>query len=158
MRALCCQLHQRRDHAGCLGIVVGVTEGLRGLSDAGVVGTGTDLVDVDRFRTVLRRRPSVADRLFTPHERTYAERAADPAARLAVRFAAKEATLKALGYGLGGMRMAEIEVVRDDDGRPDLVLHGAARSTAATHGVGRWLVSLSHTDHLAQATVVALGT
>ena len=134
----------------------GVTEGVRSSSDAGVVGIGTDLVDVDRFRTVLQRRPSVADRLFTPHERTYAERAADPAARLAARFAAKEATLKALGYGLGGMRMAEIEVVRDDDGRPDLVLHGAARSTAATHGVGRWLVSLSHTDHLAQATVVAL--
>ena len=127
------------------------------LSDAGVVGIGTDLVDVDRFRTVLQRRPSVANRLFTSGERTYAERAADPAARLAARFAAKEAALKALGYGLGGMRMADIEVVRADDGRPELVLHGDARSTAAGHGVGRWLVSLSHTDHLAQATVVALG-
>ena len=134
---------------------MGVTEGVRGLSDAGVVGIGIDLVDIDRFRVVLRRRPSVADRLFTAGERTYAERAADPAARLAARFAAKEATLKALGYGLGGMRMADIEVVRDD-GRPDLVLHGDARSTAADHGVGRWLVSLSHTDCLAQATVVAL--
>ena len=70
--------------------------------------------------------------------------------------AAKEATLKALGYGLGGMRMADIEVVRADDGRPELVLHGDASSTAAGHGVGRWLVSLSHTDNLAQATVVAL--
>lgn len=133
-----------------------VTEGVSDLSDSGVVGIGTDLVDVDRFRTVLRRRPTVADRLFTAGERTYAERAADPTARLAVRFAAKEATLKALGYGLGGMRMAEIEVVRADDGRPELVLHGDARSTAAGRGVRRWLVSLSHTDHLAQATVVAL--
>ena len=137
---------------------MGVTEGVRGLTDAGVVGIGTDLVDVDRFRAVLRRRPSVADWLFTAGERTYAERATDPAARLAVRFAAKEATLKALGYGLGGMRMADIEITRADDGRPELVLHGDARSTAAIHGVGRWLVSLSHTDHLAQATVVALGT
>ena len=135
---------------------MGVTEGVRGSSEAGVVGIGTDLVDIDRFRTVLRRRPSVADRLFTAGERTYAERAADPAARLAARFAAKEATLKALGYGLGGMRMAEIEVIRAEDGRPGLVLHGDARSTAADHGVGRWLVSLSHTDRLAQATVVAL--
>ncbi len=133
-----------------------VAEGASNPGNAGVVGIGTDLVDVDRFRTVLRRRPSVADRLFTPHERTYAHRAVDPAARLAARFAAKEAALKALGYGLGGMRMAEIEVVRDDDGRPELVLHGQARSTAAGHGVSRWLVSLSHTDHLAQATVVAL--
>ena len=126
------------------------------LGNAGVVGIGTDIVDVDRFRTVLRRRPSVAKRLFTASERTYAQRAVDPAARLAARFAAKEAALKALGYGLGGMRMVDIEVVRADDGRPELILHGDARSRAATHGVGRWLVSLSHTDHLAQATVVAL--
>ena len=135
-----------------------MTEGVSGLSNAAVVGIGTDLVDIDRFRTVLRRRPTVADRLFTAGERTYAERATDPAARLAARFAAKEATLKALGYGLGGMRMADIEIIRADDGRPELVLHGDAQSTAAVHGVGRWLVSLSHTDHLAQATVVALGT
>ena len=120
------------------------------------MGIGTDLVDVDRFRRVLLRRPSVAERLFTAGERTYAHRAVDPAARLAARFAAKEAALKALGYGLGGMRMAEIEVVRDDDGRPEILLHGAARSRAAEHGVSRWLVSLSHTDRLAQATVVAL--
>lgn len=133
-----------------------MTEGVSGLSPGAVVGIGTDLVDIDRFRTVLRRRPSVADRLFTAGERTYAQRAVDPAARLAARFAAKEAALKALGYGLGGMRMAEIEVVRDDDGRPELVLHGDAGTRAATHGVGRWLVSLSHTDHLAQATVLAL--
>jgi len=134
----------------------GVAEDVRGLSVAGVVGIGADLVDIDRFRMVLRRRPSVVGRLFTAGERTYAERAADPAVRLAARFAAKEAALKALGYGLGGMRMADIEVVRDASGRPELVLHGDASATAAGHGVGRWLVSLSHTDHLAQATVVAL--
>ena len=133
-----------------------MSEGVSDLSDSAVLGIGTDLVDVDRFRTVLQRRPSVAERLFTADERTYAQRAVDPTARLAARFAAKEAALKALGYGLGGMRMADIEVVRTDDGRPELVLHGDARSRAATHGVGRWLVSLSHTDHLAQATVVAL--
>jgi len=139
-----------------VGIVVEVARSASDPGNAGVVGIGTDIVDVDRFRTVLLRRPSVAERLFTVNERTYAHRAVDPAARLAARFAAKEAALKALGYGLGGMRMADIEVVRADDGRPELVLHGAARSRAATHGVGRWLVSLSHTDHLAQATVVAL--
>ena len=133
-----------------------MTEAGSDLPDSGVVGIGTDLVDVDRFRTVLQRRPSLAERLFTVDERTYARRAADPAARLAARFAAKEAALKALGYGLGGMRMVDIEVVRNDGGRPELVLHGDAESRAATHGVGRWLVSLSHTDHLAQATVVAL--
>ncbi len=123
-----------------------------------MLGIGTDLVDIDRFRDVLARTPAMAGRLFTARERDYAEQAADPTARLAARFAAKEATLKALGLGLGGMRMAEIEVVRHDDGHPELVLHGDALVVAADHGVTRWLITLSHTDAVAQATVVALAS
>ena len=121
-----------------------------------VVGIGVDLVDVDRLRAVLRRRPSVAQRVFTAQERAYAAGAADPAPRLAARFAAKEATLKALGLGLGGMRMAEIEVVRSSSGQPVLALGEGAASVADEHGVVGWLVSLSHTDRLAQASVLAL--
>lgn len=121
-----------------------------------MIGIGTDLVDIDRFRHALSRTPRLADRVFTPDERAYAERAVDPGPRLAARFAAKEATMKALGVGLGAMAMTEIEVVRADDGRPTLVLHAGARELAERHGVGRWLVTLTHTDHLAQAVVVAL--
>lgn len=122
-----------------------------------MIGIGVDLVDVDRFRVVLARTPSMADRLFTEAERAYAARQADPTPRLAVRFAAKEAALKCLGLGLGGMPLVEIEVVRDDaTGRPDLVLHGRAAEVAARHGVRAWRLSLSHTDTLAQATAVAL--
>jgi holo-[acyl-carrier protein] synthase len=122
-----------------------------------VLGIGIDLVDVDRFREVLARTPGMTDRLFTADELAYAQRALDPAPRLAARFAAKEATLKSLGLGLGGMRMAEIEVRRHDDGHPELVLHGDAAAVADQRGVARWLVTLSHTELLAQATVVALG-
>ena len=123
-----------------------------------MLGIGIDLVDIDRFRDVLTRTPTMVDRLFTEDERAYAELAPDPAPRLAVRFAAKEATLKALGLGLGGMRMSEIEVRRHPDGRPELQLHAAAAAVARDHGVARWLVTLSHTDALAQATVVALAS
>lgn len=122
-----------------------------------MIGIGADLVDIDRFRAVMARTPAVVERLFTPGERAYADRAADPAPRLAARFAAKEAALKALGLGLGGMPMAQIEVVRIDDGPPELTLHGRARSVAQARGVDRWLVTISHTDHLAQAVVAALG-
>ena len=122
-----------------------------------MIGIGTDLVDIDRFRAVMARTPAVVERLFTPGERAYAGRAADPAPRLAARFAAKEAALKALGLGLGGMPMAQIEVVRIDDGPPGLTLHGRARSVARARGVDRWLVTISHTDRLAQAVVAALG-
>ena len=123
-----------------------------------MLGIGTDLVDIDRFREVLTRTPSVAERMFRPGERAYAEQANDPAARLAARFAAKEATLKSLGLGLGGMNLADIEVVKHEDGRPELRLHGAAATVAAEAGAARFLLTISHTDTLAQATVVALAS
>ncbi len=123
-----------------------------------MLGIGTDLVDIDRFREVLRRTPTVADRVFLPSERAYASEAVDPTARLAARFAAKEATLKSFGVGLGAMRMSEIEVVKQPDGRPEIVLHGRAAEFASERGVARLLCTLSHTDTLAQAVVVALGS
>ena len=54
------------------------------------------------------------------------------------------------------MRFSEIEVVRFPDGHPELMLHGEAANVAKTHGATRFLISLSHTDTLAQAMVVAL--
>ena len=123
-----------------------------------MLGIGTDLVDIDRFRSVLARTPRVADRVFRSAERAYAEQAADPTARLAARFAAKEATLKSLGMGLGAMKLADIEVVRHDDGHPELVLHDTAAAAAREAGASRFLVTISHTDHLAQAVVVALAS
>ena len=123
-----------------------------------MLGIGTDLVDIDRFRTVLERTPSLADRVFRADERAYAAQAADPTARLAARFAAKEATLKSLGLGLGAMALSDIEVVKHDDGRPELVLHGSAADAATEAGAHRFLLTISHTDHLAQATVVALAS
>ena len=122
-----------------------------------MIGVGVDLVEIDRFRTVLARTPTMAARLFTDAEQAYARRQVDPTARLAARFAAKEAALKCLGLGLGGMPLGDIEVVRDDDtGRPELVLHRRAAEVASRHGVREWRLSLSHTEHIAQATAVAL--
>lgn len=123
-----------------------------------MLGIGTDLVDIDRFRAVLDRTPGMVERLFRAGEQEYAAQAADPAPRLAARFAAKEATLKAMGCGLGSMKLVDIEVVRHDDGRPELRLHESAAAKADALGATRFLVSLSHTDHVAQAVVVALAS
>ena len=121
-----------------------------------MIGIGSDLVDIARFRRSLERTPGLRDRLFRPAERAYADLRQDPTERYAVRFAAKEAVLKALGLGLGAIAMYDIEVVRDGLGPPRLVLHGAAAEVAREAGVRRWLVTMSHTSTLAQATVVAL--
>jgi holo-[acyl-carrier protein] synthase len=121
-----------------------------------VVGIGTDLVDLDRFRIVLARTPTIVGRLFTEEEQAYARSRRDPTEPLGVRFAAKEATLKALGVGIGSVPFRDIEVVRASSGEPALRLHAGARALAGSRGVATWMVTLSHTAHLAQAVAIAM--
>jgi len=121
-----------------------------------VVGVGTDLVDLDRLRLVLRRTPSIVGRLFTEQEQAYAQQRRDPTERYGSRFAAKEAVLKALGLGLGSVPFRDIEVVRMGSGAPSLVLHGRAAHAARERGVDRWLLSLTHTAGLAHAVAMAM--
>jgi holo-[acyl-carrier protein] synthase len=130
------------------------------LHDGAVVGIGVDAVDVVRFRGILARRPGFAARFFTDTEQADARRAPDPAESLAARFAAKAAVMKALGTGLGGFALTEVEVHRGSGsgataGAPSLVLHGSAAALAARCQVGRFHLSLTHTTELALAFVVA---
>lgn len=117
---------------------------------------GIDIVEVPRFRAVLARRPRVAERLFTPDERAYAAGRSDPTERLAARFAAKEAAMKALGAGFGDVAFREVEVVRARSGRVGLRLSGRAAARADDAGVTGWHLSLSHTAGLAVAVAVAV--
>ena len=121
-----------------------------------MLGIGIDAVEIDRFRAVLARRPRLAGRLFTDGERAYGARYADPAPRLAARFAAKEAVLKALGVGLGACPFRDIEVISSPSGAPLLVLTGTAADLARGQGVAAWRLSLTHTASVAEAVAVAL--
>ncbi len=127
-----------------------------GVGVAGVRGVGIDVVDLARFRAVLDRRPGLVSRLFTPAEQTYANLVPDPVPRLATRFAAKEATMKALGVGLGAFGFHDAAVVRDGRDAPTLVVTGAAASLAEVAGVGGWHLALTHSDLVAAAVVVAV--
>ena len=122
----------------------------------GVFGIGIDAVEIERFRAMLARRPSAAERLFTDGELAYGRRWHDPAPSLAARFAAKEAVMKALGVGLWAFAFHDVEVVSASSGAPSLVLRGAAQSLADGLGVTSWRLSLTHTDSVAQAVAVAL--
>jgi holo-[acyl-carrier protein] synthase len=124
-----------------------------------VLGLGIDLCSIDRLREAMTRTPGMRNRIFTPDEQTYCERKhRDPFERYAARFAAKEAVMKAMGIGLGGCAVRDIEVVRNaDTGAPAVLLHASAAKVAAERGVSAWLLSLTHTNGMAQATAIALG-
>jgi holo-[acyl-carrier protein] synthase len=122
-----------------------------------VVGVGIDAVDLARFARVLDRRRHLADRIFTEGELAYARSASDPVPRLSTRFAAKEATMKCLGVGLGAFPFHDVEVVRTGLDAPRLVVQGRAARLALEAGVTGWHLSLTHTDQVAMAVVVASG-
>jgi holo-[acyl-carrier protein] synthase len=116
-----------------------------------IVGVGIDVVDVPRFALALERRATLAGRLFTDAERHDAKYHPE---RLAARFAAKEAVLKALGVGIGGAPWKSIEIHRDDSGAPSVQLHDAAAALAARCGVDEFHISMSHTMLTAVAFAV----
>lgn len=121
---------------------------------APILSVGADIVDVDRMRQIVDRRPSFVRRVFTEAEEAYCRRAVDPAQRFAARFAAKEAGLKALSVGLGGADFHDFEVVKHGSGQPELVVTGRARQRALGLGVAAWLITLSHSDVSALAVVL----
>lgn len=118
-----------------------------------MLAVGTDLVEVRRIAELMARYGArFTARVFTPAE------LADCAGRaesLAARWAAKEAAAKALGTGIGAVTFQEIEVLRDEAGRPGLTLHGRAAALATERGLAQWALSLTHDAGLALAFVVA---
>ena len=118
------------------------------------VGLGVDIVEIARMRRVMERTPSFAAKVFTEGERAYCESKANPTTHYAARFAAKEAVCKALGSGIlvDGMRMTDVEVVRDSRGKPAVALHGQAATRAKDQGV----LDLTYTHSVAVANAVAI--
>jgi len=120
-----------------------------------MIGIGVDAVEIERFRRSLERTPSMRERLFTAEELEYVAPKADPVPSLAARFAAREAVMKALGVGLGAFGFHEVWVTRAASGAPSLAVTGAAAALASSAGVRTWHLSLTHSDLVAIAYVVA---
>jgi holo-[acyl-carrier protein] synthase len=106
-----------------------------------IKGLGVDIVEIGRMRDALARHPRMK-----------------PEVHYALRFAAKEAVLKALGTGFAGMSFQDVEVVRDAGGRPSPKLHGRAAVVAEELGVVEMHLSLSYTHTTAVASAVAITT
>src|SRR5258708_27018764 len=108
---------------------------------------GADIAEVERVRAAIERHgESFLRRVFTASEIAYCEKHRNKFERYAGRFAAKEAAMKALGTGWrGGVRWPDIEIMREDSGKPTLELRGAAGGTGEPLGVKENQMSLTHT-------------
>jgi holo-[acyl-carrier protein] synthase len=122
-----------------------------------LLGVGIDLLEITDFRRSLDRGvEAYRTRIFTQREIDYCQARADPYQSFTVRFAAKEAAIKALGLaGMEGLKSIDFEVVCESDERPVLRLSGKAEEEALTLGVKNLQISLSHSRSAATAVVIA---
>lgn len=117
-----------------------------------VYHVGVDLIEIERIENVLARwGERFLERVYTEAERGDCQ---NRAPSLAVRFAAKEAVMKALGTGIKGVGWREIEVLPNRDGKPLVHLYGGALQKARGLGLGELAISLSHSREYAIASVV----
>jgi holo-[acyl-carrier protein] synthase len=120
---------------------------------AGPVEVGIDIIEIERIGRVLEKfGDRFLNRIYTETER---QRYGTRVPELAARFAAKEATMKALGTGIRGVRWRDIETLSNRRGKPILVLHGTAKARAELLGLNQWSVSLTHSRTDSMATVIA---
>ena len=123
-----------------------------------ILGIGTDLLEIARMAKELEKEGAgFRDTVFTPSEIEYCEAKRYPAQHFAARFAAKEALFKALPGSASRDFWREVEVARTGDEPPCLLLHGSVKEAADRLGVKGILISISHTDKLAAASVVLQG-
>jgi holo-[acyl-carrier protein] synthase len=121
-----------------------------------IYGIGIDLVENNRIEKIIARwGTKFLQRVFSNGEIKYCERHARASIHFAARFAAKESFLKALGIGLGmGVKLREIEVVHNNNGKPDLAFSGEAKVQIVKRCISKTHLSLTHTDSYATAIVL----
>lgn len=125
-----------------------------------VLSVGVDMVEVERIQKALedsRIGKRFRERVFTANEIQYCEKKRRGRYEsYAGRFAAKEAVMKALGRGWGSkVSWLDIEVARARSGKPEIVLHNKTARLAEQLGIGRWSLSITHTEQHGLAFVVA---
>lgn len=119
-----------------------------------IVGTGIDIVDVDRIAAILAKENGIREKIFSHQEIEYCNAKSRSAEHFAARFAAKEAFLKATSEGLtAGFDLFDIDIHLEPSGKPVVILRGDFDKMATERGWKKIHVSMSHTSSMACATV-----
>ncbi|MDO8886023.1 holo-ACP synthase [Candidatus Oleimmundimicrobium sp.] len=121
-----------------------------------IKGIGVDIIEIERVKKAIQRHPQFQVRVFTSSEQDYCLSKANPFLHFAVRFAAKEAILKAIGTGFRGVEWTDLEICRDKLGKPFVKFFGGAAKKLKEYEIGDVLISLSFCHHSAIASAVAI--
>jgi holo-[acyl-carrier protein] synthase len=116
-----------------------------------IIGLGTDVAEVDRFRFAPAQLEKFSTKVFTAEEIAHARKHRYPHERLAGAFAAKEATRKAFGHAIP---WRHVGVRHERSGKPFIELTGRAAGLIAARGVRRMHLTISHSRQNAVATVI----
>lgn len=122
-----------------------------------IIGTGVDILEIERIERIVREKPRFIERFFTVEEQKFFNIRLMSVQTIAAGFAAKEAVVKAMGTGFRGFEMKDVEILRNTIGKPIVNLYGKAKDTALQLGIDDFQISLSHSDHYAIAFVIATG-
>lgn len=121
-----------------------------------IKGLGVDIIEIKRILKAIDKNPRFLKRVFTDYELDSVEGKNNYASTLAGYFAAKEAVAKSLGVGIRNMKWRDIEIRKDDYGKPYIKLHNNAEKIAYSKHICEILVSISHSRENAIAQAIAL--
>ncbi len=120
-----------------------------------IFGIGVDIIDIRRIKSTIEKNPRFVDKLFTELEINYCSKRANPFQSYAVRFAAKEAVMKAIGTGWDGtINWQDIEIVNSDKGVPFVRTYNATAEFVRENSITKIHLSLSHEKNYAMAYAI----
>ena len=121
-----------------------------------IYGIGNDIIEIDRIRQALDRNSRLIDKLFSDNEIAMLRAKGFKAQSIAGNFCAKEAAVKALGTGLRGFKILDLEILRDELDKPYVVIGGKLKDMCDELGISQIMVTIAHSDNYATATAIAL--
>ena len=120
-----------------------------------IFGTGTDIIEVVRVDNHISKNNGFREKIFTEREIKYCESKKNKGQHYAARFAAKEAFFKAIGTGWrNGMAFNEIEILNNELGKPEIILHGKTKEYSKQQEINNIHVSLSHIKDFVNAVII----
>ncbi len=121
-----------------------------------IIGIGTDIVEIERIKKAIEKNDRFLERIFSEKERELFKSRKNNVFSIAANFAGKEAVSKVFGTGIRDFNWVEIEILRDNLGKPYVVLSGGAKSISEAKNIENVLISLSHSKEHAIAYAIGV--